>query len=429
MLVRNKIGFLISIFYILDCGFNHSILSAQARLVFNGDGSTKTYMVMSNGTQATPIYLVVDNPDENAVSRTGTEAGWIISENEFHIVRWNLQANTGNYPVPFGAAAGSEAEEYIPLTFGKTSSDPTDVLFATYGTDVENSLFPSIVTNMYDPYGGTPSGTIIDRFYLVDVTGLATATVNFSYRSIENITTSFPAGLTYAQQWNDAAQQWMQPVGPGVAGVTVNTGSVPSGSISSFAYSKAWVLNRTDNPLPIVLLDFFAECDETHIDLTWSTASEINNDYFTIQRSLDAQNFIDIGYLPGAGNSNGVLYYHYTDNNTFNNTVYYRLKQTDYDGSFSYSGIVAVLACNTYTPEYNVFFSQHAGKIVVQHEGEDASPFTVSMQNVIGQQIIAESGKNLNRAELDVSYLAFGIYLVVVRTDKENFTQKVYLTR
>jgi len=429
MLVRNKIGFLISIFYLLDCGFNTSILSAQARLVFNGDGSTKTYMVMSNGTQATPIYLVVDNPDANAISRTGTSAGWIISENEFHIVRWNMQTNTGNYEVPFGAAAGYEADEYIPLSFDRTSTDLTDVLFATYGTDIDNFSYPSIVTNMYDPYGGTASGTIIDRFYLVDVTGTATANASFSYRSPENLTTSFPTGLTYAQQWDNAAQEWMQPIGPGIAGVTSNTGSVPSGSTSSFANSKAWILNRTDDPLPIELLDFFAACDENHIDLSWATASEVNNDYFTVQRSFDAQNFTDIAYLPGAGNNNGVLHYLYIDNNTFNNTVYYRLKQTDYDGSFSYSSIVAVLACNSNTPVYNVFFSKHDEKIVVQYEGEGACPFTVSMQNMIGQQIIAESGKTLNRAELDVGYLAFGVYLVVVRTNKDIFTTKVYLTR
>jgi len=406
-----------------------NIAFSQARLVFNGDGSTKTYMVMSDGTQATPVYLVVDNPDANAISRTGSDAGWIISENEFHIVRWNMQTNTGNYQVPFGAAAGYEAEEYIPLSFEKTSDDPTDVLFATYGTDIENSLYPSIVTNLYDPYGGTPAGTIIDRFYLVDVTGAATANLNFSYRSPENLTTSFPTGITYAQQWDNASQEWMQPIGPGIAGVTANTGSVPSGGTASFANSKAWVLNRMDDPLPIELLDFSAACDENHIDLSWTTASEVNNDFFTVQRSFDAQNFTDVVYLPGAGNNNSVLYYHYTDNNTFNGTVYYRLKQTDYDGSSSFSAIVAVLPCNSDAPVFNVFFNRLDEKIIVQYEGEGAWPFTVSMQNVIGQQIIPESGKTLNRAELDVGYLAFGIYLVVVRTDKEVFTTKVYLTR
>ena len=83
-----------------------------------------------------------------------------------------------------------------------------------------------------------------------------------------------------------------------------------------------------------------AEREEDNIKLNWSTASEENNDYFEIQKSYDSEVFTPIGYVDGAGNSNEVLDYSYTDSET--NKAYYRLKQLDYDGEFEYSDIVVV---------------------------------------------------------------------------------------
>ena len=96
--------------------------------------------------------------------------------------------------------------------------------------------------------------------------------------------------------------------------------------------------------LPVELLEFKATANSAikNVDLTWVTASEINNDYFVIERSTNANDWIPLDSVDGAGNSNAVLSYNYLDNNPYSGTSYYRLKQVDFDGTTSYSNIEVV---------------------------------------------------------------------------------------
>lgn len=96
------------------------------------------------------------------------------------------------------------------------------------------------------------------------------------------------------------------------------------------------------NPLPIVLISFTAEIDNTSVKLEWQTESELNNDYFTIERSTNGLDFEVLGEVPGSGNSNVLRSYDYFDDNPVTGTSYYRLKQTDFDGKYEYSGLIAV---------------------------------------------------------------------------------------
>ena len=94
--------------------------------------------------------------------------------------------------------------------------------------------------------------------------------------------------------------------------------------------------------LPVEIINFNATSDNDHIDLTWSTASENNNDYFTIEKSNDGINFESLANIDGAGNSNTLINYSYIDKNPFEGLNYYRLKQTDFNGNFIYSNVVAL---------------------------------------------------------------------------------------
>jgi len=98
----------------------------------------------------------------------------------------------------------------------------------------------------------------------------------------------------------------------------------------------------SNNPLPIELLNFNAVLNNRQVELTWQTASEHNNDYFTVERTTDGINFEPLQYVDGAGNSNSLLNYSTIDPNPANGYTYYRLKQTDFDGAFDYSEIRSV---------------------------------------------------------------------------------------
>jgi hypothetical protein len=107
-------------------------------------------------------------------------------------------------------------------------------------------------------------------------------------------------------------------------------------------------------PLPIELIQFTAKYNSDKVDIAWLTASEKNNDYFTIEKSKDAQEFIEVTTINGAGNSNTFLYYFTSDKSPFKGISYYRLKQTDFDGKFTFSNIVSVASQG----ENNLSFSE-----------------------------------------------------------------------
>lgn len=96
------------------------------------------------------------------------------------------------------------------------------------------------------------------------------------------------------------------------------------------------------DPLPIELLSFNVKPKNNSVEINWATATEVNNDFFTIERSEDGIYFTAISTIDGSGNSTWLINYSNTDNNPINGISYYRLKQTDFDENFTFSAIKAV---------------------------------------------------------------------------------------
>lgn len=94
------------------------------------------------------------------------------------------------------------------------------------------------------------------------------------------------------------------------------------------------------NPLPVELLDFYFDCNETQIILNWITASESNNKGFFIEKSIDAENFTQVAFVDGAGNSNSITEYSFVDTDFSQKEKYYRLKQIDFDGNTTISNFI-----------------------------------------------------------------------------------------
>ena len=97
-----------------------------------------------------------------------------------------------------------------------------------------------------------------------------------------------------------------------------------------------------DGVLPVELLAFEAAIIETTIHLSWSTATELNNDFFTLERSVDGINFEVIATIAGSGTTNETSHYEHTDDNPLLGMAYYRLSQTDFDGTHEVLGVRAV---------------------------------------------------------------------------------------
>ncbi len=151
---------------------------------------------------------------------------------------------------------------------------------------------------------------------------------------------------------------WHTQVNGGPLAKTAAVGPIPLGA-QNLLYCNAvderadlissygWTITAdADNcgglPIELSLFEAHMQDDQTVL-CSWQTQSEINNDYFTLERSVDAINFEQIFMIEGAGNSNQILNYDYIDQDPYNQVSYYRLKQTDFDGSYSYSEIREVL--------------------------------------------------------------------------------------
>jgi hypothetical protein len=111
----------------------------------------------------------------------------------------------------------------------------------------------------------------------------------------------------------------------------------------SVQLSETATVTVTDIPLPVELLTFMATNELNAVKLDWTTASETDNDYFSVERSLDGEFWSEIGQVKGSGTTTSVTAYTFTDHHPVVGYQYYRLMQVDFDGEFEYSKVILVL--------------------------------------------------------------------------------------
>jgi hypothetical protein len=179
------------------------------------------------------------------------------------------------------------------------------------------------------------------------------------------------------------------------------------------------------NPLPIELIDFTVEQKATSVELKWRTASELNNAQFVIERSSNAVNFDALLSVPGAGNSNVVLEYMELDPNPLAGISYYRLKQIDFNGDFTYSPIKPVnfsasngLLLNSWnlsegTLNLDISTTEKVVTIVVY----DVSGRTIKKSDFNGSD---------NSFQIGLPYLSHGIYMVSISDGKDYLNFKIF---
>ncbi len=147
-------------------------------------------------------------------------------------------------------------------------------------------------------------------------------------------------------RWNGS--QWKDHGGTAIGSLT--SGSITtSAPVSLFASPSPFTLASTGlaNPLPIELISFTAVDEGATVRTEWSTAVEVNNDHFEVERSQDGVMFEAIGSVEGAGNSQSTNHYSFLDEQPLGGTSYYRLKQVDTDGTFTYGPVAAVVRSNS----------------------------------------------------------------------------------
>ena len=225
--------------------------------------------------------------------------------------------------------------------------------------------------------------------------------------------------------------QWYQPtdgsftnaVSQGSAGVFANSNYLEWNGLTTF--SEFGGAGGSNQPLPVELLSFTAECGKETIILKWQTASEFNSAYFEIQKSLDGSTWNTIGSQTAAGNSNELLSYSFEDASKSANTSYYRLNQVDNDGLQKFYGPISPLCESIIHLNGKTIPNPSNNEFWLQISSAEQQKFTYILQDVNGSKIMENKAELLPGSNMFPirETIPSGMYFIVVQT--ENGQQEV----
>jgi hypothetical protein len=201
-----------------------------------------------------------------------------------------------------------------------------------------------------------------------------------------------------------------------ISAIFIRQGTTANGVaavVDGFRVATTWSMT-----IPVELVSFTAKKSGNANKLAWQTASELNNNYFDIQRSTDGATFQTIGQVKGAGNSNSLINYDFTDETPSTGTNYYRLQQVDVNGKTTNSKTVAVNA--TGKGSVKVFPTLATDKLNVLTTSDKEEGFDIV--NFVGQVVL--KGRFTNSTDVNISQLAKGTYIMHIAGETVKFTKQ-----
>ena len=219
-----------------------------------------------------------------------------------------------------------------------------------------------------------------------------------------------------------------------MAGVLDNsTNAVTLGPSGSVQYNGG----SLNTPLPVEMISFTASAQQVNAMLVWSTATEVNNYGFNIERRAIASSaWAKVGFVAGNRTSNATHHYTYADNNLSAGTYAYRLKQIDNDGTFKYSASTEVTIAGV--PKELKLYGNYPNPFNPSTKVEFTVPETgnarLSVYNVLGQEVAtlfngSAAAGNLYSMNFDASRMASGLYFSVLEYGNQRITHKMLLTK
>lgn len=229
-----------------------------------------------------------------------------------------------------------------------------------------------------------------------------------------------------AQRYNTGTNEW-DDYFPGTA-INIGANTATIAALPSAELYTWWTLVDNSSVLPIELTMFNAKCEGKSVSIYWQTASENNNHHFEIERSGDGINFSSVAIVNTQnGNTNATQNYFAIDENPLSVRSYYRLKQVDNDGKFSYSSIVT-LSCtasngNTVSPVISVFPNPATDILTVDIKGIPGKK-SILIYNVLGQEMtdkmVIEGNENIQQT-INISAFAKATYMIRIDASDELF--------
>ncbi len=206
--------------------------------------------------------------------------------------------------------------------------------------------------------------------------------------------------------------------------------------MSMASFGTLATLANVSGTVPVELASFSASVIQGRIMLEWTTASELNNNGFEIERSVDGSAFVTIGFVEGKGTTTEVNFYSFDDLSplTENNTVYYRLKQVDFDGKFSYSKTINV--------EFNMledfvlkqnYPNPFNPSTIVEYNIREAGLVSLKVYDVLGKEVATlvneDKAVGTHNVTFDARNLPSGVYFYTIKAGNFISTKKMMLAK
>ena len=351
----------------------------------------------------------------NACQEAGTEGA-----NEFVIFRTNETLTAGGYTVNYGTSSPPTSNDLC----GSNATTPSCASCITA---------PSCsVTHVTSPSTSIPSGSYVvfipsTNLQMYDLSGICGGSnLYVVYIDLTGCTT-WEANGTLANQ--PSAARYLQVTSTNcsssLSGVQAYTNSWPSNADGNYVSYESGSAVYTNNgcsapvimPVETKYLNVYKKGKT--VELLWATASETNNDYFTIERSGDGKSYDAIGTIDGAGNSSKEISYEFVDEKPLSGINYYRIKQTDFDGQYSYSDIRSVRFKGL--NNVNVTPRTTEGQINIT---TDLEAYTIDIHNAAGQVVKTFPAMGLDQT-ISIESLVAGVYYIRINSGTESETLRV----
>ncbi|MCF8428146.1 MAG: T9SS type A sorting domain-containing protein [Bacteroidia bacterium] len=342
--------------------------------------------------------------------------------------------NAASFSTQNVSTASSFYNGYASILFSSIGSSSGDISFSNYSGSPYSSASPIIATNTSATTANssifTPNNVSQTHWVTIDYSGSGTGnppssityTVSFDVSSIPGINSM---DSLYILKRSDFSGSWI-PISTSVSGTTIYS-NIISG-FSDFSIGSI----ASVNPLPVQWLSFTGKkIDATSNQLNWVTASETNNQFFAIERSKDGSSFEEIGTIKGAGTSSKQSSYVFKDLLAEPNqsNLFYRIKQVDFDGKFSYSNVIILESDNLEQLPKVTVSNPFQSTAIVWIEGVNRTSNTqIVVRNINGQivsdqTLTIEAGKNSFEIK-DLATAKSGIYFIEITVNGVKLNQQ-----
>ncbi|MGZ5244255.1 MAG: T9SS type A sorting domain-containing protein [Bacteroidia bacterium] len=271
-----------------------------------------------------------------------------------------------------------DAGKYAPLGISSPAST------STFQAEYFNNPYQSGTATYQSPVTNVSS---VEYWQLKRTAGTGNTEVQLNWLDAQH------SGITNMSDLQVAYIDTVKNTWIGVGGKTVSLsttqGSVTSNSLANFGTFTFG--SSGGSALPVSLINFDAKAKTNYVQISWATAWETNNDYFTVERSEDGKNFSKIATVKGAGNATEKLKYAYDDKDPLPGISYYRLKQTDFNGQYEYFQVKPVNI--PYAKIENVGPNPFTDNINVSYNMLKEAPVTIQLLNAGGQIVFEEAAQ------------------------------------